>query len=111
MARARLFKKTCYYLWRDVKDFAENMILPVLKWTGVIVLGVVLTFTSSYFIIEGLGLDSDDSTHNVVGLFILAAHGFLYWGLCEWTKGAYDKAQMAIHNENQKLMSDVKDPS
>ena len=107
MVRARLLKKTFYYLWRDLQDIAEGIVIPVLAWLVIVFVGLILSATSTYFITNALEISDPD---HILPLVIMVAHGFGYWGVCSWIHGAYQKAQQTIHNENNELVSNIKDP-
>ena len=106
MTRARLFKKTCHYLWRDISDFTKEIIIPGLGWLVVIVIGLLFSVTIGYVLSETLGISED---HGELGIVIIVAAGFLYYGICLWIHNAYELAQKAIYNENKELVDNIKD--
>lgn len=105
MFRARLLKKTFHYLWLDISAFTRELIIPGLLWVVVILIGIIFAGTIAYF---AVGLLDIPEKHSELAVIPLVVAGVLYWGICTWIKGAYDKAQKAIYNENSDTMNALK---
>lgn len=108
MFRARLLRKTFHYLWLDISAFTRELIIPGLLWVIVILVGLTFSATIAYFT---AGLLDIPEEHSELAVILLIVAGFLYWGICSWIKGAYDKAQLAIHNENMETMNTIRSDS
>lgn len=108
MGRARIFKKTLHYLWRDVRDFSIGIIIPAIAGVALFVLGMFLAAFGARSTVEVLEATPGDAGPLIIIPFII--YGALYYGVCQWIYTAYGKAQQAIYNENKELVNSIKDP-
>lgn len=107
MTRARLLKKTCHFLWRDISEITREIVVPGLLWLVVILVGLIFSVAIGYPLSVLFGVTEE---HQELGLAFVIGAGFLYYGICHWLYSAYEKAQKAIYNENKELVDNIKDP-